>query len=230
MKGASFEDGLLKIDLVREVPEAMKPRRIAINAQPNLPTIEHKKKPPERTEPLSHRPRHDTPRTAQQNIKSKTNDGEGGKLPSLATPTKWVRIWQPISPIHSTHCSIYRGLLDSRIASDWLQDQTAARRGRSRQSMCSNKARTSWPLLNCRVWTRTTCKSKRKKTPLKSRERKAPNSLKVSASTGENGCSGNLTARCRFLSKLIRTASRQSIEMEYSRCSYPGLSAISRER
>ena len=31
VKGASFEDGLLKIDLVREVPEAMKPRRIAIN-------------------------------------------------------------------------------------------------------------------------------------------------------------------------------------------------------
>ena len=31
VKGASFEGGLLKIDLVREVPEAMKPRRIAIN-------------------------------------------------------------------------------------------------------------------------------------------------------------------------------------------------------
>ena len=31
VKGASFEDGLLKIDLVREVPEAVKPRRIAIN-------------------------------------------------------------------------------------------------------------------------------------------------------------------------------------------------------
>ena len=31
VKGASFEDGLLKIDLVREVPEAMKPRKIAIN-------------------------------------------------------------------------------------------------------------------------------------------------------------------------------------------------------
>jgi molecular chaperone IbpA len=28
--GATFENGLLKIDLVREVPEAMKPRRIAI--------------------------------------------------------------------------------------------------------------------------------------------------------------------------------------------------------
>lgn len=31
VKGASFEDGLLKIDLVREIPEAMKPRRILIN-------------------------------------------------------------------------------------------------------------------------------------------------------------------------------------------------------
>ena len=30
--GAAFEDGLLKIDLVRELPEAMKPRRIEINA------------------------------------------------------------------------------------------------------------------------------------------------------------------------------------------------------
>ena len=42
VKGASFEDGLLKIDLVREVPEAMKPRRIAISAG-QKPTIEHKK-------------------------------------------------------------------------------------------------------------------------------------------------------------------------------------------
>ncbi|WP_407180008.1 Hsp20 family protein [Bradyrhizobium sp. STM 3562] len=31
VKGASFEKGMLKIDLVREVPEAMKPRQIAIN-------------------------------------------------------------------------------------------------------------------------------------------------------------------------------------------------------
>jgi molecular chaperone IbpA len=30
VKGASFENGLLEIDLVREVPEAMKPRRIEI--------------------------------------------------------------------------------------------------------------------------------------------------------------------------------------------------------
>ena len=32
VKGASFDGGLLKIELVREVPDAMKPRRIAINA------------------------------------------------------------------------------------------------------------------------------------------------------------------------------------------------------
>jgi molecular chaperone IbpA len=31
VKGATFENGLLKIELVREIPEAMKPRRIAIN-------------------------------------------------------------------------------------------------------------------------------------------------------------------------------------------------------
>jgi molecular chaperone IbpA len=42
VKSASFEDGLLKIDLVREVPEAMKPRRIAISTN-NKPTIEQKK-------------------------------------------------------------------------------------------------------------------------------------------------------------------------------------------
>jgi molecular chaperone IbpA len=33
VKEASFEDGLLKIMLVREVPEAMKPRKIQINAE-----------------------------------------------------------------------------------------------------------------------------------------------------------------------------------------------------
>lgn len=31
VKGANFENGLLLIDLQREVPEAMKPRRVAIN-------------------------------------------------------------------------------------------------------------------------------------------------------------------------------------------------------
>jgi molecular chaperone IbpA len=43
VKSASFENGLLKIDLVREVPEAMKPRKIAIGAAGNdNRTIEHK--------------------------------------------------------------------------------------------------------------------------------------------------------------------------------------------
>jgi len=31
VKGATFDNGLLKIELVREIPEAMKPRRISIN-------------------------------------------------------------------------------------------------------------------------------------------------------------------------------------------------------
>ena len=43
VKSAAFEDGLLKIDLVREVPEAMKPRRIAINGSVSTPTIVQKK-------------------------------------------------------------------------------------------------------------------------------------------------------------------------------------------
>ncbi|HLH92177.1 MAG TPA: Hsp20 family protein [Xanthobacteraceae bacterium] len=37
VQGASFEHGLLMIDLVREVPEAMKPRRIPIGG--NKPTV-----------------------------------------------------------------------------------------------------------------------------------------------------------------------------------------------
>jgi molecular chaperone IbpA len=42
VRNASFEDGLLKIDLVRELPEAMKPRRIQINGA-KQPTLEQKK-------------------------------------------------------------------------------------------------------------------------------------------------------------------------------------------
>ena len=34
VRSAGFDNGLLKIELVREVPEAMKPRRIAINGAP----------------------------------------------------------------------------------------------------------------------------------------------------------------------------------------------------
>src|SRR5258707_5693886 len=35
VKSAIFDNGLLKIELVREIPEAMKPRRIAINGAPD---------------------------------------------------------------------------------------------------------------------------------------------------------------------------------------------------
>ena len=41
--GASFENGLLQIHLVRELPEAMKPRRIAITAAAGNQQLEHKK-------------------------------------------------------------------------------------------------------------------------------------------------------------------------------------------
>jgi molecular chaperone IbpA len=46
VKEASFEDGLLQIDLAREVPEAMKPRRIEIRSGKSVQdskgkTIEH---------------------------------------------------------------------------------------------------------------------------------------------------------------------------------------------
>jgi len=44
VKQASFQDGLLTIDLVREVPEAMKPRRIEIGtAASSSPQIAQKK-------------------------------------------------------------------------------------------------------------------------------------------------------------------------------------------
>jgi molecular chaperone IbpA len=43
VRGASFEGGLLKIGLVREVPEAMKPRKIAINTGTDSKQIEHKR-------------------------------------------------------------------------------------------------------------------------------------------------------------------------------------------
>ncbi len=43
VKGVSFRDGLLIIDLVREVPEAMKPRRIEIAGGSSSTQIEQKK-------------------------------------------------------------------------------------------------------------------------------------------------------------------------------------------
>jgi molecular chaperone IbpA len=42
VKDAAFENGLLKIALVRELPEAMKPRQIPINAGNDNQKIEHK--------------------------------------------------------------------------------------------------------------------------------------------------------------------------------------------
>ena len=42
VNAASFKDGLLVIDLAREIPEAMKPRRIAINGASSSPQIDQK--------------------------------------------------------------------------------------------------------------------------------------------------------------------------------------------
>ena len=42
VKAASFRDGLLTIDLALEIPEAMKPRRIAINGAQNSRQIDQK--------------------------------------------------------------------------------------------------------------------------------------------------------------------------------------------
>ena len=42
VEGASFENGLLQIQLVRKIPEAMKPRRIAINGS-NVQKLDQKK-------------------------------------------------------------------------------------------------------------------------------------------------------------------------------------------
>lgn len=43
VENAGLEDGLLVIDLVREVPEAMKPKKIAVNGQSGLSVIEGSK-------------------------------------------------------------------------------------------------------------------------------------------------------------------------------------------
>ena len=42
VKGASLENGLLHVDLVREIPEAKKPRQIAINGQSKPQVVESK--------------------------------------------------------------------------------------------------------------------------------------------------------------------------------------------
>lgn len=43
VKQASFQDGLLVVDLVREVPESIKPRRIPISVAGSSQQIEHQK-------------------------------------------------------------------------------------------------------------------------------------------------------------------------------------------
>ncbi len=42
VKKASFENGLLRIELIREIPEAMKPRRIAISGASSVPQLDSK--------------------------------------------------------------------------------------------------------------------------------------------------------------------------------------------
>lgn len=44
VENASLEDGLLVIDLLREVPEAMKPKKIRIGGQPALEVVENEEK------------------------------------------------------------------------------------------------------------------------------------------------------------------------------------------
>lgn len=43
VENARLEDGLLNIDLVREVPEAMKPKKIAVNGQASLEIVKSDK-------------------------------------------------------------------------------------------------------------------------------------------------------------------------------------------
>ena len=43
VENARLEDGLLNIDLVREVPEAMKPKKIAVNGQASLEIVKNDK-------------------------------------------------------------------------------------------------------------------------------------------------------------------------------------------
>ena len=42
VKGADLKNGLLHIDLVREVPEAMKPKKIMVGGQPTLEVVQDK--------------------------------------------------------------------------------------------------------------------------------------------------------------------------------------------
>ena len=50
--GASLDNGLLHVDLVREIPEAMKPRQIAIaGGEPTRPQVAEQKSPANEQEP-----------------------------------------------------------------------------------------------------------------------------------------------------------------------------------
>jgi molecular chaperone IbpA len=42
VRNASFDNGLLRVELVREIPEAMKPRRIAISGASNVQQLDAK--------------------------------------------------------------------------------------------------------------------------------------------------------------------------------------------
>ena len=42
VRGADMKDGMLQIELVREIPEAMKPRKIAVGGSERSETIEAK--------------------------------------------------------------------------------------------------------------------------------------------------------------------------------------------
>jgi len=42
VRSATFDNGLLRIELVREIPEAMKPRRIPVNGAPNVQQLDAK--------------------------------------------------------------------------------------------------------------------------------------------------------------------------------------------
>ena len=50
VKGADLKDGMLQIELVREIPEAMKPRKISVGGETKADTIEAKAESPEPVE------------------------------------------------------------------------------------------------------------------------------------------------------------------------------------
>ena len=100
VKNASFDNGLLKIELVREIPEAMKPRRIAINgaAQANVHQIEVQGGLSERVlrrpgvraaAPLVFERRKPCGRRPPQSTTSSTFKRSFTPAPSSSTPRTW---------------------------------------------------------------------------------------------------------------------------------------------